>query len=168
MNIDKDAMIDAKGAPLTQGLFLETSYANTENVMYTLKSRDYVYKGKTLPSIKRLYLEMEDPTEYHFAYKYFLDWDHWQRIKNNALIAKQMKGWREELDVRVAAMGIRAMMDLALDAEKPNFQAANFLAERKWDKRPAGRPSKEMVEREARIAAKIDDEFSADLKRMSF
>lgn len=96
-------MIDDKGAALTQGLFLETSYGNTDNVMYTLKPRDHMYKGKLLPSIKRLYLEMEDPTEYFFAYEYFLDWQHWQRIKKNKLISAYMEGWQEELEVRSRA-----------------------------------------------------------------
>lgn len=166
MNIDKNAMIDSKGSPLTQGLFLETSYGNTEFVQYTLKSRDHMYKGRLLPSIKRLYLEMEDITEYNFAYKYFLDWEHWKRIKENKLIAKHMEGWREELEVKVAASGIRAMQEMAIDGDKPNFQAAKFIAERGWEKRSAGRPSKEAVQREARIAAKISDEFDSDIKRL--
>lgn len=164
--MDKDKMIDDKGAALTQGLFLETSYGNTENVMYTLKPRDHTYKGRVLPSIKRLYLEMEDPTEYYFAYEYFLDWDHWQRIKKNKLIASHMKGWKEELEVRARAAGVRSLYDLAMDAEKPNFQAAKFLADGGWDKRPAGRPSNEAVQRETRIQAKVLNEFSSDLARM--
>lgn len=166
MKINKDAMIDDKGAPLTQGLFLETSYGNTDNVIYTLKPRDHMYKGKMLPSIKRLYLEMEDPTEYFFAYEYFLDWDHWQRIKKNKLIAAHMKGWQEELEVRSRALGVKAMFDLALDGEKPNYQASQFLAKGGWVDRPAGRPSKEAVQRETRIQAKIMDEFSSDIARM--
>jgi hypothetical protein len=166
MKIDKAKMIDSKGAALTQGLFLETSYGNTENVMYTLKSRDHFYKGRLLPSIKRLYLEMEDITEYSFAYAYFLDWEHWKRIKANALIAKHMEGWREELEVRVAAGGIRAMQDMACDIEKPNFQAAKYIADRGWERRAVGRPSKEAVQREIRIAAKLSDEFTSDIERL--
>ena len=166
MKINKEQMIDDKGAALTQGLFLETSYGNTENVVYTLKPRDHMYRGRLLPSIKRLYLEMEDPTEYFFAYEYFLDWDHWQRIKRNKVIASHMKGWKEELEVKARATGVKTMFDLALDGEKPNFQAAKFLADGGWNKRVAGRPSKEMVQRETRIQAKIMDEFSEDLARI--
>lgn len=166
MKIDKEAMIDDKGAARTQSLFLETSYADTDFVQYTLKPRDHVYKGKKLPSIKRLFLEMEDPTEYNFSYKYFLDWDHWQQIKKNKLIAEYMKGWEEELEIRARARGITAMFDLALDGEKPNFQAAKYLADKGWDKRPAGRPTKEAVQRETKMQARMMDEFSSDLQRM--
>ena len=51
----------------TQGLFLELSYADLRNAVYTLKDFDYEFKGKTYISIKRLYLEIGDPTEYEFA-----------------------------------------------------------------------------------------------------
>lgn len=166
MKIDKEAMIDDKGAARTQSLFLETSYGDPSNAIYTLKPRDHVYKGKKFPSIKRLFLEAEDPTEYNFAYTYFLDWDHWQQIKKNKLIASYMKGWAEELEIRARALGIRTMFDLALDGDKPNFQAAKFIADGGWDKRTPGRPSKEAIERETRIQAKIRDEFSDDLARM--
>lgn len=167
MIIDKELMIDSKGAARTQSLFVETSYETKgEFAQYTLKSRDCVYRGKKYPSIKRLFLEMEDPTEYNFAYEYFLDWDHWQQIKKNNLIAKFMEGWQEELEIRLRAQGVKAMFDMALDDAKPNFQATQFLAKGGWTDRPAGRPSKEMVKKETRIQAKIMGEFSDDLKRM--
>lgn len=163
MKIDKDAMIDTKGAPITQGLFLETSYGNPENVIYTLKSRDHVYKGKTLPSIKRLFLQMEDITEYEFAYEYFLDWDHWQRIKANKLVAKHIEGWGDELEIKMRCNAIRRIQESSDDG---SFQASKFLADRGWEKRGAGRPSKSEVEREEKIQERIDDEFALDLKRM--
>lgn len=166
MKIDKESMIDDKGGPITQGLFLETSYGDTSRVMYTLKSRDHMYKGRKLPSIKRLFLEMEDPTEYFFAYEYFLDWDHWQRIRKNQLIAKHLEGWAEELEVRSRALGVKGMFDLALDGDKPNYQANLFLAKGGWTDKPAGRPTKAAVERETRIQAKIKDEFGSDIMRL--
>lgn len=138
----------------------------TQAAIYTLKPRDHVYKGKKLPSIKRLYLEMEDPTEYNFVYQYFLDRDHWQQIKRNKLIADHMVGWAEELEVRARARGVSAMFDLALDGEKPNYQASLFLAKGGWLDRPAGRPSKEAVQRETKIQAKIKEEFGNDLMRL--
>lgn len=164
---DFDSMYDGKDAMRTQSLFLETSYGDQEFVQYTLKPRDHKTKdGRSIPSIKRLYLEAEDPTEYNFAYKYFLDWNHWQKIKGNQLIAKHMEGWKDELDVRMAAIGITSMIDMATDAHKPSFQASKFLAHREWDKNKPGRPSKEAVAREAKIAAKINEEFGGDLARL--
>ena len=157
-------MIDDKGAPLTQGLFLETSYGNTENVIYTLKSRDHVYKGRKLFSIKRLYLEMEDPTEYQFSYEYFLDWDHWNRIKRNKTIASHLEGLEEELEVRLRAKGVSELIKHANSGN--SFQAAKWLADRGWDKRAAGRPSKEEMDRESKIQNRIAEEFNGDIVRL--
>jgi hypothetical protein len=161
---NKDAMIDAKGAPITQGLFLETSYANTDNVQYTLKGRDYTYKGKKLPSIKRLFLEMEDPTEYDFAYEYFLDWDHWQRIKKNKLIAVHLEGWADELELRLRAQAVRDIIDMS--STERSFQSAKWLADRGWEKRAPGRPTKEEKVREQAMQVRIADEFKDDLARL--
>ena len=59
MKIDKATLRDTKGRPLTQSLFLELGY-NTQYAVYTLKDEDYNYEGKLYPSLKRLYLEMEE------------------------------------------------------------------------------------------------------------
>ena len=164
MAINKEAMIDAKGAPITQGLFLETSYGDTKHVMYTLKSRDYVYKGKRLPSIKKIYLAMEDPTEYEFAYEAFLDWDHWNRIKANKLIAKHMEGWKDELDVRLACKELRNLQAQSDDGKTAaTNKMFDFLVK---GVRGAGRPSKDEVERQAKMEARVYDEFQEDLARM--
>lgn len=165
MAIDKEKFIDSKGGPLTQGLFLETSYHDTSRIVYTLKSRDYTYKGKKLLSLKRLYLEMEDPTEYAFANEYLLDWDHWQRIKANGLIAKHLEGWQEELELKIRSQAVRDIMNMT--ADEKSFQAAKWLADRGWEKRAPGRPSKEEVQRETAMQTRIADEFSEDLQRIN-
>src|SRR5574337_902614 len=88
MEVDKKKMLDGGGKPLTQSLFLEIGY--TEQSIYTLKEEDYMYEGKLYPSLKRLYLEMEDLTEYEFANTYLLGWKHWKRLCENKLIRKRM------------------------------------------------------------------------------
>lgn len=54
--IGRSLLVDTSGKPLTQGLFLEIGYSDSS--IYTLKDSDHQYGEKTLPSIKRLYLEM--------------------------------------------------------------------------------------------------------------
>lgn len=68
---DKTKMKDTQGRPLTQSLFLEPNY-NVDYAYYTMDDDDKNFKGKVYPSLKRLYLEMEDPTEYEFATTYLL------------------------------------------------------------------------------------------------
>lgn len=164
MKIDKNRLKDSTGRPLTQSLFLEIGY-DTEKAIYTLKDEDHEYKGHTYYSLKQLYLEMEDPTEYEFANTYLLGWQHWKRLKANKLLSKHFEEWEEELELRLRAQGIRAAIDQAADDK--GFQAAKWLADKGWQKNSVGRPSKHEKLREERMQAKLDDEFSADVIRLT-
>src|SRR5574337_457896 len=98
MIADKSKMVDTNGIPLTQSLFLEMGY-NTDYAMYTLKDRNHEYKGVLYPSLKALYLEESDPTEYLFADKYLLGYQHWKRICRNKMLLPYVEEWREELEI---------------------------------------------------------------------
>lgn len=165
MDIDKSKLVDGMGKPLTQGLFLEIGY-NTDYAIYTLKENDYTYKGRVYPALKRLYLLEEDPTEYTFATKYLLGWNHWKRMCENNQIRKHVDEWREELELKLRSQAIRDMQNLCA-SESGNFSAAKFLADRGWDKRAAGRPSKAEKERNLRIEQRLDDEFNNDVARLA-
>lgn len=158
---NRDTQLDELGRPITQSLFLEMGY--TSNAVYTLKDIDYVYKGKEYPSAKRLYLEMEDPTEYEFAVTYFLGWDHWQRICANKVVGEHINKWRDELEVKLRSRAVK--MNIA-SAKAGNYQAAKWLADRGWLTRAAGRPSKAEVAKNTKIAMDIENEYSADVIRL--
>lgn len=162
--IEKEQLQDTMGRPLTQSLFLELQYS--EYAVYTLKEDDYEYKGKKYPSLKRLYLLEEDPTEYAFATKYLLGWQHWKRLCENKAIAKHIEEWREELELKLRCQAIRDMQNLCA-SESGNYSAAKFLADRGWEKRGAGRPSKADKERHLRVEERIEQEFSADVARLA-
>ena len=162
--IDKSKLKDTMGRFLTQGLFLEINY-NTDLAVYTLDDEDKTYQGKVYPSLKRLYLECEDPTEYQFAKKHLCGWKHWLRLLDNVVVRKHIEEWREELEVAMRSDAILAIKDMTADGS--NFQAAKWLADRGWDKRGAGRPSKAEMEREKRINSRIGDELMADIERMN-
>jgi hypothetical protein len=159
--IDKSKMYDSGGKPLTQSLFLEIGY--TEQAVYTLKEQDHYHNGNHYPSLKRLYLLCEDPTEYTFATTYLLGWRHWQRLCENKVLRKHIDEWRDELEVKLRSQGVREMLK---SATAGNYQAAKFLADRGWINRGAGRPSKEDIEHEKKVQASISDEFSADVIRL--
>lgn len=162
--IDKSKLVDTMGRPLTQSLFLEVTYS--EYAVYTLKEFDYEYKDKIYPSLKKLYLKEEDPTEYTFAEKHLLGWQHWKRLCENKVLRKHIEEWREELELKIRSQAIRDMVNLCA-SENGNFSAAKFLADRGWEKRGAGRPSKAEQERHNRIEDRIQEEFAADVARMS-
>jgi len=161
--MDKSKLKDTMGRPLTQGLFIEIKY-DQEYAVYTLEEQDKTYKGVVYPSLKRLYLESEDPTEYMFAKEHLLGWEHWKRLNKNVLLNRHFEKWREELEVSIRSTAIQDIIQAS--AEDKGFQAAKWLADRGWDKRPAGRPSKDQIETQSRIDKRIQDEFEEDFVRM--
>lgn len=154
-------MKDDQGRPLTQSLFLEIGY--TDSAIYTLKDEDYEYEGKYLPSLKRLYLLIADPTEYEFATTCLLGWKHWQRLTENKLIRKHIDEWRFELEYKLRSQGVRAAI---AQAGGGSFQAAKWLADRGWEGRGAGRPTNEEKERRLNQDKKIGEEYEADIVRL--
>ncbi len=137
------------GRWLTQSLFLEIGYK--PQALYTLKDDDHEYKGKVYPSIKKLYMECNDPTEYTVATKHFGGLQHWLRIADNKMIAEHINAWRYELELKMRCEGIR---NAAIAAEKGNWQAAKWFASRGWESKGAGRPSKDAIKRQQDFESK--------------
>ena len=154
-------MLDSGGRPITQSLFLEIGY--TKDAIYTLKDDDYTYNGKVYPSLKKLYMECADPTEYEFATANLLSWKHWLRICENKLLRKHVDEWREELEVKIRSKAVKQAISQAASG---TFQASKWIADRGWATRGAGRPSKSDLEREKRIQEGIADEYNNDVVRM--
>lgn len=149
------------GRHLTQSLFLELGYR--PEAIYTLKDEDYEYEGKYLYSIKRLYLDIADPTEYAFANQCFSGWTQWQRIAANKQLSKSIEQWRTELEIKIRSEGVRSAK---AQARKGSWQATKWLSEKGWDARGAGRPTKEDVEHERKVQAAISNEFEEDANRL--
>lgn len=160
---DKSKMKDKMGRLITQGLFLEIQYERNF-AMYSLDEEDKEYEGRIYPSLKRLYLEEEDLTEYSFVKKYLFSWEHWERMNSNAILSKHFERWREELRLSMRSEALRNILDQALSGD--NFQAAKFIAEGSWDKRRAGRPTKAEMEKEARLHDRLVSDFSEDFDRL--
>lgn len=156
-------MQDGTGKPLTQGLFLEIGYSDF--AIYTLKEQDHELNGKNYLSLKRLYLEIADPTEYEFATTYLLGWKHWLRLCENKAIRAHIDEWRDELEIKLRSKSIKALIEVS-SGPVVNLQAAKWVADRGWSTRGAGRPTKAEIEREKKIQAGITDEYSADVLRL--
>jgi hypothetical protein len=145
---------DRIGRWITQGLFLETCLADKSNICYTLKPYDHVYKGKDLPSLKKIYLSLEDPTEYRIATEYLGGWDHWQRMCGNKQLLKYIEEWRAELEVKLRSKAIQEIISDSTSPSKSAVSSAKWLADRGWaEKRKAGAPSKQ---EQAGIEKKIE------------
>lgn len=160
---------DKMGRFLTQSLFYELSYADSSSAIYTLKDEDVeLPDGRILKSIKRLYLEISDPTEYEFALKCFYSWEHWQRlVEKTSALHPHIKAWREELKIKLRSQGVARMKQEALGESKSAASAAKWLADKGWEEpKKVGRPSKEEVSGRIAEEARVKQELESDLERV--
>jgi len=159
----KKVLKESQGRFRTVSLFREF-YLKDYEPLWTLKDED---PQGILPSLKKLYIQSEDPTEYEFAMQAFGSWQHWLKIKASPQIKPFIEDWPIELEIALRSKGIRLVAQEALEG-KSKFNAAKFLAEGQWKKSESrrGRPSKEEVQRELKIAAKLDAEIGADAERL--
>lgn len=165
MNNDVRFKCPKTGVFLTQALFYELQHDN-ERALYTLKEHDHTLEGgRVVPSIKRLYLDCQDPTEYAFARQYFFSWQHWKRCLGNSRIREHVEEWREELEVFMMSQGVKGVIDEV--SVKGNYQAAKWLAEKGWVDKKVGRPTKEKQDRELKLATMARAEHDEDLTRIS-
>lgn len=160
---DKKLLKDTQGRPLTQSLFLELGY-NVKYALFTLGDDDRKYKGKPYISLKKLFLYAEDVTEYVFATKYLINWDHWQRLNANKALQPYFEKWRYELELQIRASAIQSI--ISESSGDKGFQAAKWLASKGWDKRGPGRPTKEQIVNARAIELNIEEEFFRDAERM--
>jgi hypothetical protein len=139
-----DKFKDTLGKWITTGLFHELSQSR-HNIIWTLAEA------------RKKYLDTEDPTGYTFATEHLGGWDHWQAIKNSPTLEAHIAKWEEEMEVRIRSQGLKRIM-VHSKGDK-GYQAAKYLVEAQWIKNEKGRPTKEKVDREARIRSKLYDEF---------
>lgn len=159
---------DSTGRWLTTGLIWEIAISGKENVMFTIKDEPITVeingKKRKLKSLKKMYMECRDPTEYTFATKCLGGWQHWKRLCSSRHFKPIVEEWREELEVMLKSEGIKAMAALANENDRI---AAKWLAEKGWVEKAKGRPSKVEKEKEARIDSAVMDSVMDDLERIS-
>lgn len=164
-NHKKPVFKNTSGAYYTKGLFYEV--ANEEDrdyVLYTLKNEDH----KGYPSLHRLYMEMDDPTEYEFAKKYFGSWKHWKMIRGAPWMTDVYKEMKEELDISIRARALNQIRDAAINSDKDRMQANKYLLDRGWvDEDHRGRPSKQKIKEEADKLFKDKEEVNSDYTRLA-
>lgn len=159
-------MKDDMGRYRTQSLFWETRTEGYEP-FFSLKPYDLEKEGKVYPSLKQIYLTYDHVPgfEYEFATDVFGSWDHWIKLAETSQLKDIFKEWRQELDIRIKALSIKAMMIAARDNDAKGVNAAKYLAEKGYTAK-RGRPSKEEVERERKIQAGVTKELQSDMERI--
>jgi len=155
----------------TQSLFWELRYGVDEKYppVFTLKAEDIEREGIQYLSLKKIYMTYDHVPglEYDFAIDVFNSWDHWNKLANDTIpgIKDEIKAWRDELDIKNKALGIKALMNATKDNDAKAVNAAKYLTEKGYISK-RGRPSSEEVERERKQAVGLNKELDKDIERL--
>lgn len=156
---------DHLGRYRTYSLFIERPAPDLQP-LWTWTDEDKTVNGVLYPSLKKIYFTYDHIPhyEYEFAQACLGSWDHWIKLNNSGLRGIFAE-WRSELEIKNKANAIRQLIKTAKEANAAGANAAKYLAESGY-KNKRGRPSKEEVEREKKIAAGIEKELESDVERL--
>ena len=165
---------DSMGRYRTQSLFWEFSFLNEKREtaiepIFTLKDYNLEKYNIIYPSLKLIYMSYDHVPgfEYEFAMDVFNSWDHWNKLATETVpvIKNAIKEWRTELDIRIKAQAIKAVMLASKTDDTKGLHAAKYLADKGYAPQ-RGRPSKEEVERERKISAGVNKDLESDMERL--
>lgn len=136
------------GTRFLKELFFEMTSADKSNVIYTLKNEDH----NGYPSLYRIYMSYEDPTEYKFAIDNLADWEHWERLCECTWFKPYIDKWRREAEIRQKSRALSRVLEEAESGSRDALNANKYLLEKKWIEKPInqrGRPSKDEIRENA-------------------
>lgn len=155
---------------ITKGLFYETSQ-DISTVVYTLKDADHEINGVVYPSLYRLFMESDDPTEYRFAVEHMDGWDNWENLKEANWFKPFYAKWLKELEIRIKSQALHRLRLEAKSNSKNSFMANKFLIEKGWltkeEAKAVGRPTKESIRLAAEDLFRSSLSSQDDLARIS-
>ena len=151
---------------MTNQLFFE-NYKDNDKAIFTLKDKDFVDpKGTLYPSLKKLYLESDDPTEYVFAKTVFGSWKIWKKVRSCKLVKELIDDWKEELEIKMRSQAQLKIVEIS-NSKSPNaMQAAKYVDQEIFKRHQRGHPSKEEVQGHLNKEAKVATRVSDDMKRL--
>lgn len=158
------------GTHVLKAMFYELDHVAEEPyAQYTLKPYDHTVDGVTYPSLKKLYVELEDPTEYLFATTYLDGYEHWKKLTKTSWFKTHLTEWREELELRLRAKALLRIRKTAEAGSKDSLTADKLLLSGAWkteEEKTRGRPSKQKIKEEAERLFEAKTEFDDDFDRI--
>ena len=150
----------------TKGLFWELANDEDKKFAYfTLETDDILVESgtRTMRSLRKLYIEIADPTEYYFALEVFGSWEHWEHIASAPWMAQKLGVMRRELEVKYKALSVKSLMKAATkdDTSSMSITASKYLIDKGW----SALAGKVKSFKPAEVAA-ISKEVEEDLVRM--
>ena len=156
---------------LTTSMFWEVRRDRSDDpnhmAIFTLKDKNHIVDGVTYVSLKSIYMTYDHipEFEYEFAMDVFNSWEHWQKLCKSS-IRHEFKEWREELDIKLKAEAISAMLKASRTDDAKGVAAAKYIADKGYSGPKRGRPGKEEVARELKNQATVRDDLMADMDRL--
>lgn len=156
-----------QGRLLISNLFIDRKYEE-DAALYTLNLTDKVYKGKTYPSLYKLYIQMEDITEYNFANTYFESYQHWELLCNEEWFKPIISRWRKELELKIKAEALKEIIAQSTsDDPRKRLEASKYIYEKVFvSSNGKGRPTKAQVKEEAVRKAMEEKLITEDWNRL--
>jgi len=159
---------DNSGRWRTRSLFMETNPDESKYPsIFTLADTDQ--HGRI--SMRRIYLEANDPTEYMAARDIFGTVDCWNNLCNSSFFKPHLDKWRSQLHCRIRSKAVKQIIEAAYgitDANAQRLNAAKWLATQQWNdnkpieqKRGPGRPPK-LADPETRLREALEDDKEID------
>ena len=132
--------------------------------MYTLKETDH---DSGLPSFRRLFLEIADPTGYRQAKELLGGWEHWLALCSSKWFSDYIDPILQELEIKLRSEAILAVYLIMTKGEKSALPAAKIFMDGDFlEKRGKGRPSKQEIQAEVKKQARISERVKADAERI--
>jgi len=164
-------MLDARLAHRTVSLFWETRRDRSDepnmDPIFTFKDRDWTVDGVTYISLKQIYFSYDHVPEYEyeFAMDVFGSWDQWQKLIKSS-VRHNFADWRKELDFRIKSKAIRGIIEMSRSDDAKGLAASRYLADKSYDKKIRGRPTKEEVAGELKMAVADKADLVKDAERL--
>lgn len=171
VQVSKKNFRGATGVLLTKVLFWENCIGMDKSyVLYTLKNEDFLANnGVTYPSLYRLYMELEDETEWEFANKYLDSYEHWERIVSAPWFKEYIERWRKELELKLRNRHLKNIKDMAEEGGREGFQANKYLLDKAYLDKPKakrGRPSKKEIAQATEDILSETTQVNEDYKKL--
>ena len=152
----------------TKALFFETTGVDKSTVLYTLKDVDH----KGFPSFYRLYMEIDDPTEWEVSQQLVDGWDHWEMLCRSAWFQPYIKRWRKELELRFKSKALyRIRQEAKVSNGRDSLASNKYLLEKGWEakegqRKGRGRPTRDEINQAAHDLARASNQLSDDFERL--
>lgn len=141
-----------------QGQAIESGY----NPLFTL--REYDYEGKL--SLKRLYMEAADITEYKFAMSVFGSYECWENLIECNWFRPHAMQWRKELTLKLKAEAIKEIKDATDRTSISKYQWLYETYGKEGTAPKRGRPSKSEVSGALKSAVEDARTYREDAERL--